>query len=315
MGPQNILVIKLGALGDFIQSLGPMRAIRQAHPDAKITLLTTSPFENFAEKSGYFDSIVLDKRPKWYHYKEWRHLKEFLNESHFTRVYDLQNNDRTGLYFKLLKTPKPEWVGIAKGASHRNTSPLRTQGKAFEGHKQTLALAGISSVEIDKLDWLEADISAFNLPDKYVLIVPGCAPNRPEKKWPVENYIDLCRYISKNLKAMPVLIGTEKEADITRKISQTIDSGKIIDLTGKTTLEQIVTLARNAFCAVGNDTGPIHLIGVTSCPAIVIFNENKHSNPKRHAPLGENVVYIAAPDLKDISVKRVKDFMQKTLSE
>ena len=81
MGPQNILVIKLGALGDFIQSLGPMRAIRQAHPDAKITLLTTSPFENFAEKSGYFDSIVLDKRPKWYHYKEWRHLKEFLNVS------------------------------------------------------------------------------------------------------------------------------------------------------------------------------------------------------------------------------------------
>ena len=80
MGPQNILVIKLGALGDFIQSLGPMRAIRQAHPDAKITLLTTSPFENFAEKSGYFDSIVLDKRPKWYHYKEWRHLKEFLKK-------------------------------------------------------------------------------------------------------------------------------------------------------------------------------------------------------------------------------------------
>src|SRR5580704_2648292 len=41
----KILVIKLGALGDFVQALAAMEHIRAAHPKAHITLLTTPPFE------------------------------------------------------------------------------------------------------------------------------------------------------------------------------------------------------------------------------------------------------------------------------
>jgi len=35
---ERILVIKLGALGDFILALAPFHAIRRRHPDAAITL-------------------------------------------------------------------------------------------------------------------------------------------------------------------------------------------------------------------------------------------------------------------------------------
>src|SRR6266568_4059670 len=44
----RILVIKLGALGDFVQALGPAAAIRAHHPEAAITLLTTAPFAELA---------------------------------------------------------------------------------------------------------------------------------------------------------------------------------------------------------------------------------------------------------------------------
>ena len=37
--PEQILVIKLSALGDFVVSLGAMQAIRRHHRDARITLL------------------------------------------------------------------------------------------------------------------------------------------------------------------------------------------------------------------------------------------------------------------------------------
>ena len=123
---EKILVIKLGALGDFIQALGPMKAIRNQHPEADITLLTTKPFVKFAEQSNYFNSIIIDERPKFYQIQKWNWLRNKFNKEKFTRVYDLQNNDRTGFYFNLF-SPKPEWVGIAKGASHRNISP-RTNG-------------------------------------------------------------------------------------------------------------------------------------------------------------------------------------------
>ena len=55
----HILVIKLAALGDFVQALGPCAAIRQHHKDARITLLTTAPFEDLARQSGYFDEVWL----------------------------------------------------------------------------------------------------------------------------------------------------------------------------------------------------------------------------------------------------------------
>ena len=89
----NILVIKLGALGDFIQAMGPMAAIRKHHNNAKITLLTTASFEKFAKECGYFDEIILDQRPKWHQIGRWISLRSRLIAGQYSRVYDLQNND------------------------------------------------------------------------------------------------------------------------------------------------------------------------------------------------------------------------------
>lgn len=280
---KKILVIKLSALGDFVQCLGPMKAIRNQHKDAHITLLTTRPYKNLGEKSGYFDDIWIDDRPKLYHPLKWFALRKQLNGGHFDRVYDLQNNDRTGFYFMLLN-PKPEWVGIAKGASHRNTSPDRKKGLAFYGHAQTLALAGITDIQIDDMSWIETDISKFSLPEKYALIVPGSAASRPEKRWPAEHFAALCKELAKR-NIQPVLIGTEEERTVTKSIAE--KCSEALDLTGATSLYDIVTLGRNAVIAIGNDTGPMHMVGPTGTKTRVLFTP--HSDPKRHSPLGNDV--------------------------
>ena len=49
----NILVIKLGALGDMVQALGPMAAIRRYHADVQVTALTTKPYAAFLRASGF----------------------------------------------------------------------------------------------------------------------------------------------------------------------------------------------------------------------------------------------------------------------
>lgn len=292
---EKILVIKLGALGDFIQALGPMKAIRDHHPDANITLLTTKPFVELAEKSNYFNSIIIDERPKFFQIQKWLDLKKKFNKEKFNRVYDLQNNDRTGFYFKLF-SPKPEWVGVANGASHRNISPERTAGLAFHGHAQTLGLAGIEGISIDDLSWIETDLSGFNLKQPYALIVPGSAPNRLEKRWSAENYITLCQNLeSQNIQ--PVILGTNDEKNITEQISNACPCA--INLTAKTSLFDIASLARGAKFTIGNDTGPMHMIAPTGCHTIVLFS--KHSNPVRHAPLGDHVYTIQVDALDDLS--------------
>lgn len=297
--PRRILVIKLGALGDFIQALGPMAAIRAHHPDDRITLLTTAPFESLARASGHADDIWLDTRPKWFDIKGWIALRARLNDAGFARVYDLQNNDRTAFYLKLFD-PAPEWVGAAPGASHRNTSKQRTAGRAFDGHVQTLARAGVTGVSIDTLGWMQGRDDFARLCRPYVLIVPGSAPAHPEKRWPAGSFSNLCaRLVVRG--HLPVLIGTQAESETLAAIERAVP--ECLNLCGQTSLFDLPALARGARGAIGNDTGPMHLIAPTGCPALILFS--KHSNPKRHTPMGAHIVTLQKDDLKDLSADEV----------
>lgn len=297
----KILVIKLGALGDFIQALGPMKAIRSHHPHAHITLITTKTFEIFGKKSDYFDDIWIDDKPKIHQPLKWLALRKKLTSAHFSRIYDLQNNDRTALYFKLFpKSKRPEWVGAAKGASHENNHPDRTSGHAFDGHKMTLALAGIDTVEIDTLDWLKGKGNAFNIPTPFTLLITGCSPQHPQKRWPAEKYAALANHLLQRGQT-PVLIGTADEREINHKISSLCP--KAVNLTEKTSLFDIATLAHNADFAIGNDTGPIHMAGPTGCKTLVLFSS--HSTPSKHAPKGANIYTIQQSNLNDLKLETV----------
>lgn len=302
--PGNILVIKLSALGDFIQALGAMKAIHNYHSLDKITLLTTAPYSQMGRDCGYFHEVVIDKRPGAFNFVEWRRLRKFFNQGMFDRVYDLQKKDRTQLYFNLFD-PKPEWVGIAKGASHRNTNPSHGTGSAFEGHKQTLALAGIKDVEPDPLDWMISDINRFDLPQNYALFIPGSSARHPEKRWPSGHFARLADIvIAANI--TPVIIGTVEEKEISRKIIQSLesDSGKLIDLTGQTRLYDIAGLARGARYVIGNDTGPVHIASLTGAFVIALYN-TRASDPEKHKPLGPEVEILAKECMKDITAENI----------
>jgi ADP-heptose:LPS heptosyltransferase len=295
----KILVIKLGALGDFIQALGPMAAIRRHHPEAHITLLTTKPFKTFAEDCGYFNEVIIDEKPKLLNPRGWFKLKSFFKSGHFNRVYDLQNNDRTAFYFKLI-SPGTEWVGAVKGATHSNQSFDRTAGHAFDGHAQTLALAGIQDVKIDTLEWMQANISVFGLRKPFVLLIPGSAPTRPEKRWPAENFGRIAQILVQ-WGYQPVILGGPAEQDVVEKIMRACPEA--LNLAGQTILQQIAALGREAAAAIGNDTGPTHLVAATGCPVLALFSS--HSHPVKHAPRGEKVEILIEDDLKNLSPEKV----------
>ncbi len=305
MRARNILVIKHGAFGDFIQALGAMRAIRQHHKDAKITLLTTKPFVALAEASKYFDAVAVDSRPKWYQIFRLSVLKKFLNAGNFGRVYDLQNSERTGLYLGLFRRV-PEWNGIAFSASHRMADDAgRKRMHVFDALRAQLAIAGIAKVTFDDLSWIKAGVDGFALPRPYVLVAAGCSPQHPQKRWPVQNYIALCQWMAAQ-GATPVLLGTQDEAEVNAQILAACPQA--VNLTGLTTLPQLAALGRAAAAAVGNDTGPVQMIGPTGCRTLGLYPG--FSNPKRHGPLGTNVTTIQKNTMAEITVEEVAGVLQ-----
>lgn len=304
---KKILVIKLGALGDFILALGAMEAVRRHHKDAHITLLTTRMFKDMAERSGYFNNIIVDSRPKFYELGDWYFLFRHLNAGNFTRVYDLQLNDRTKVYRRLFMNA-PEWSGVIAGSPLFYPNPGWRNMHAFKRHQEILKVAGID-MQMPDISWMTSDISLIKPKEPYILFIPGSAPTRPEKRWPALRYGALGLKLIKDGYQVAVL-GTKAEAEEIGRVVAACPGA--IDLCGRTSLYDLATLARGAAGAVGNDTGPTHLVALSGCPTIALFC-SKVSNPAHSAPVGKSVQAIAAEDLGDISVGDVyKNFKPKS---
>lgn len=295
----RILVIKLGALGDFVQALGPMQAIRRHHANDRITLLTTQPFADFAAASGMFDTVWTDDKPKLWRLDKVMALRRRLNEGDFQRVYDLQTSDRSGWYYRLF-SPKPEWSGVAAGCSHPHANPDRDHMHTIERQAEQLHAAGIDGVMPPDLSWADADVGPFNVAVPFVLLVPGGAPHRPAKRWPAEKYGALAARLAAQ-GTTPVLLGTDAERTQLNAVQAACPTAA--NLCGRTGLLDIAALSRRAAGAVGNDTGPMHLIAATGCPSVVLYSHD--SDPALCAQRGKDVTILREADLARLPVETV----------
>jgi ADP-heptose:LPS heptosyltransferase len=307
----KVLVIKLGALGDFVLATAAMKHIREAHPNARITLLTTPPFKALAEATGWFDVIDTDGRPDGW-LANLRMLRR-LRRAKYDRIYDLQTSSRSSGYFQFLRPNPPPWSGIAKGCSLPHANPHRDLMHTLERQADQLKFAGI---------WPDAPVEPGTAPAPdlsflargaaperpYALLVPGGSAHRLDKRWPIERFGDLARRLrERGLDVM--VIGGPQETPLAAEIAKA--AGDIRDLTGKTDFGQIASLGAKASLAVGNDTGPLHLIAAAGAPTIALFSNA--SDPALCAPRGK-VRVLQSANLADLPVSAVADAADDLLS-
>jgi len=306
---ERILVIRLGALGDIVLSTGAFAAIRHHHADARIVLLTTAPYQDLALAGGWFDEVWLDERPSWWQLGALRRLSRSLREGCFDRVYDLQTSDRSGRYLRLFGSRRPEWSGIARGCSHPHANRERDSMHTVERQAEQLHMAGIEQVPPPDLSMVAADLSMFALPPRFALLVPGGSAHRLAKRWPAARYRELAERL-RGMGLASVLIGAEAENGVLEQIA----AGRrdVVNLCGATSFAQIAALARYAVLAVGNDTGPVHLVATAGCPTVVLFSGA--SDPALTAPRGPSVVVVRRPSLGDLSVDEVAHAARRALA-
>lgn len=304
----KVLAIRHGALGDVIQALGPFQAIRRHHPDAHLVALTGSPFADLLRASGWFQEVWVDDRPPLRRLGSWLGIIRRLRAGRFDRVYDLQTSARTAWYFRLMGSPRPEWSGVAPGASHPHDNPGRIEMHTADRQAEQLRLAGIQAVPPPDLAWLDADIARLGLPERFVLLVPGGSAHRPAKRWPIGHYAAFARRLI-DLGLAPVIAGTRDESGLAREIAASAPGS--IDLTGRTSILELAGVARRARLAVGNDTGPMHVTAAVGCPSLTLFSSE--SDPDRCAPRGRLVETLRRPSLADLSVDEVATAARRLL--
>ena len=310
---RRILVIKLAALGDVVQAFPAFERIRAAHRDAEITLLTTAPYASLAAASPYFDRIETDGRPG--RLDRTLAMLGRLRRAGYERVYDLQTSTRSSAYFYALGPQPPQWSGIAPGCSHPHSNPGRNAMHTLERQAEQLRDAGIwpdapvargtapppdLAFMLDDTD--EARRPArFGLAAPYALLVPGASAHRPGKRWPASRYGALAvQLLAQGLDVG--VVGGAGEAGLAREILTRAPGAR--DLTGRTDYATLAALGARARLAVGNDTGPTHLIAACGTATLVLFSGE--SDPALCAPRGRSVQLLTAPRLDELALERVE---------
>lgn len=315
---KNVLVIKLSALGDFVLALGAMKAVREFHPSARITLLTTPPYEAFAKLCPYFDAVETDGRPEGL--KATAALISRLKKAQYDIVYDFHTSGRTKNYAAALikGTRGPLWSGHHEKAAFFHDNAERGGMHSIDRLAEQLEVAGVApggrwlgtSAPFPDLSWVRPKLgdtprlqpAYFGIDGPYALIIPGASEHREAKRWPLKNYTELAKRIA-DAGVIPAVIGGKAEGQIAQELARA--EPRVKNLVTRTDLFQIVTLAEMALFAVGNDTGPMHMATLAGAPGIALFALTE-SDPEHSAPRGPRTVIVnSAPVLSELRVDDV----------
>jgi ADP-heptose:LPS heptosyltransferase len=311
----NILIIKLGSLGDMVQISGAIRDISENHKDDEVHLLTTKPYFDLFKKNPHISNVILDKRlPRFnliYLYSLMKNIKKFK----FSKVYDLQNSSRTAFYKRILfpNTTKDTWSSTETTLPEGATKEDFDKDSVLSRFDHQLKSSGINTSYTLSPDfsWSKSDITQiknYYQLEKYIVLFPFCSPHLTSKKWPYYN--DLINLINGRLenKFKVVIAPGPVEIKDASSINAlcVLDNGKALDIS------QLAALIKDSSFVVANDTGPAHMTAHLGSKGIALFGS--HTTPFKVSIERENFKAIQAPELSKLSAEKVFERLSEIIS-
>ena len=302
---ENILIIRLGALGDLVFCFQAFHEIRKAHPHAKIALLTRAPYAEMARHLPWFDQIIIDTHPRFTQIKAWMQLVQKIHAFAPTRVYDLQGKARQTILYALLGGPLGvEWSGAAPLCRFKRPKLYKggpPQGMHFTGFLAAqLCQASVPQLAPADISWFDLGVEKFSLPERYVVLVPGSSPGAPHKRWPPQKFAEIANFLQ-DQNVGCVAVGTKADLDVCNKIK--ILAPHLINLCEQTSLLELAGILRRSLGVIGNDTGPTHLAAALGAPTLALFSGR--SNPIWSKPPGKEVIVLQKPELSHLTTNEV----------
>ena len=266
---RDILIIKLGALGDAVMATGLVERILRHHAPRRCVLLTTPPYgELFAARPG-LELKTFDRGSL----RSTLATVLWIRRQKFLRVYDLQSNDRSGAICGL--SGIPERVGNHPRFPYNLHPESRYTGQCHIHDRmlEVLEVAGVSADKVvpclypsdqdrEKVDaWLrERDLAHRKL----VIMHAGASARRPEKRWPC--FRELAESLAQH-GFLTVWLGGKDDRHVNADLARI--SG--VDASAAFSFLQLVALTAYARFAVTNDSGPMHLLACGSIPVYGLF--------------------------------------------
>jgi ADP-heptose:LPS heptosyltransferase len=293
----NILIIKHGSLGDLIQANGAIKDIKEFYPNRKVFLLTSRPYSIFMSECPYLDGVIIDKRlPRWNFFFLYN-LKKLLSKYNFTKVFDLQNSNRTKFYKNFI-LKNSEW------SSSEDTLEVGQTKKDFDNYpvldrmelqlkKNNIPTKYIKNID---LSWAREDPSALiqqYTNRDYILVFPFCSKKHLNKKWPYfKDLISRIRREYKNNYSILVAPGPDEIEE-----AKGLNANIVMNNEQPINIKMLISLIDGSKFVISNDTGPAHIASHLKKKGLVLFG--RHTSAKK--------VSIESSIFKALSVKNLAD--------
>jgi ADP-heptose:LPS heptosyltransferase len=299
----NILIIKLGSLGDVVQISGALRDIREHHKNEKITILTTSKYLNLFKNCPYIDDCLEDERLPRYNIFYLLRLKKNINSLNFNKVYDLQNSNRTNFYRKFLFNIK-DW------STSKDIPNNKYNNSVLQRFDEQLRKSNIETRYTLKPDfnWAVQHANNYNLDTikKYILFFPFCSKDLIHKRWPY--FSELISLIKQNHPQYELVVAPgpgEIEEAKSLNIKVALNNNLALNFF------ELASLIKKSHLVIANDTGPAHMAAHLGAKGFTLFGP--HTTPEKVSIEREKFIALQTMDLKSLFADRVYALIKSSI--
>lgn len=287
----KILIVLLGALGDVARATTIVPPLRRRFPGATISWLVETKSAPFVRLNERVDTVYEFVRQRWW---SAGGLLRTLREQRFDLVLDLQRHFKSGIFS--IGSGGRVRIGVHPANAKEFNWIFNTRHCAFvpdSASKMVLYegfLREVGSDEgLDRFGGFErrqflplVPDSVTRFPAGFIGVVMGST--WPTKDLPKQGYDQLVRGLLAESSYSIVLLGDKTQASLGEEIERSCAGGsRVVNLTGRTSLDQLMGILASCSAVIGPDSGPGHLSSLVGTPYVTVFGP---TDPVRVAPLG-----------------------------
>lgn len=286
----KILILKPSSLGDVVQALPVLRALKRHRPESRIYWWIETGLAPLLEGDPDLAGLILFHRRRWASPWNWGELWRsvmWTRAQQFDWVIDLQCLARSGAFAWLangrLTIGLDEPREFARGYYDVIVPRPSFHTHAADWYLEVPRRLGIPVNHTD--DWLPlrpevaSRIRQQTGVNRWVAIQAGA--RWTNKRWPVESFAQVVRVLADHDPRLHfALLGSRDDEPLGRTLAQ-VEPGRCLDLTGKTSLPELVEWIRRCDLMISNDTGPMHIAAALHKPLVAIFGPTE---PLRTGP-------------------------------
>lgn len=292
-----ILVLHMNALGEAVFSLPLLHALKHGSPPWRVVTVGRGGSGELIRASGLADQALF--RIPALGLRCHAQLIRAVRAAHPAACLALSTSRSSSLLAWLSGAPRRVGYREADFSFLLNTH-LPLEGSGIQKYLSFLPPLGIKPTVTSYCGLVSAAPEAQTRAAQ-LLAQAGIAPGAPFvalspistgkvglKAYPVEQWAAACRRLSE--RGWPlVLVGSGGNAAAHRRMLEGIN-GKALSLAGQTSAPVLAAVLQRAACAVGVDTGPIHVAAAVGTRCVVLFGA---TDPRRTAPCGEGHMILS----------------------